>query len=152
RTKPDACVVAVSHSANESVTEAVLEAGLPVLAEKPVAFTSAGVERLAELASARGVLAMAAMNRRFYPGVLDGMRSGRYVGGLVGVTLFAPDPVRARRAGGTHAPFVFDAWIIAQTLHAIDLLRMTAGEAPFPLAIERSEVGNEPNYVTNYRS
>ncbi len=134
RYRPHACVVAVSHGENERITREVISAGLHVLAEKPVAFSSAAVAELAELAEARGVVAVAAMNRRCYESVLAALETVRYSGRLLGVTAFAPDPVRARRATARHAAEVYDRWTIAQTLHLIDLLRLCAGDLEEVLA------------------
>lgn len=124
----EACIVAVSHNANESMTAEVISEGLHVLAEKPVAFSSSAVSRLAAMAKERKVIAMAGMNRRFYRNVLAAIDEIRFAGGLLGVTAIASDPVRQRRAKSTHESFVYDRWTIAQTLHLIDLLRLIAGE------------------------
>ena len=104
RTHAHAAVVAVSHEVNEAITGDVIEAGLHVLAEKPVAFSSAAVEKLAARARARGVIAMAAVNRRYYRAVLAALDEIRFAGKLLGVTAFAPEPVRPHRAR-PRAPF-----------------------------------------------
>jgi predicted dehydrogenase len=137
RTQPHACVVAVSHAVNEEITRAALASDLHVLAEKPVAFSSAAVRELAELARRRGLITMAAVNRRYYDNVLAALDEVRYCGRLLAVTAFAPDPVRARRAAGPHAAMVYDHWTLAQTLHLIDLLRLAGGELEQVLKAER---------------
>jgi predicted dehydrogenase len=123
-----ACVIAVSHEENERITREALQLGLHVLAEKPAAFSGIAVEGLAELAAAQNRIAMAAMNRRFYASVQAALHAVHFYGPLRGITALLPDPVQSRRAAKTHADFVLDRWAIAQTLHAIDLLRLAAGE------------------------
>ncbi|MBI2824151.1 MAG: Gfo/Idh/MocA family oxidoreductase [Planctomycetia bacterium] len=128
RLRVDACVVAVVATINEQITREVLSAGYHVLSEKPVAFTEGAVRALADMAAARNLVAMAAVNRRFFAPVLSAIESVRYYGRLLGVTALAPSPVAARRAEGRHSAFVCDHWMLAQTIHVIDLLRLAAGE------------------------
>lgn len=127
-TRPDACVVAVSHGLNETITRAAIERGLHVLSEKPVAFTGEAVQALARRADERGVIAMAAMNRRYYPNILAALETINYYGGVLGVTGMCPDAVQGHRADGTLDAFVYDHWTVANTLHVIDLLRFAGGE------------------------
>ena len=127
-TKPHACVIAVSHLLNEAVTTEVIDRGLHVLSEKPVAFHSEAIRTIAARAEDKGVVAMAAMNRRFYPSVVTAIDMVRFYGTVQGVTVVAPDPVRAFRATRKHDPKVYDSWFRANTLHAIDLLRLVGGE------------------------
>jgi predicted dehydrogenase len=128
RTGPDACVIAVAHELTAAVTAEAIARGLHVLAEKPVAFSAAGVEALAAAAEREGVVAMAAMNRRYYPGVTAAIETVRYHGGVRGVTAFASDPVQPFRAEGRYASAVYDHWMVANTLHVIDLCRLAGGE------------------------
>jgi predicted dehydrogenase len=127
-TAPDAAVVAVSHGVNEAITGQAIERGLHVLAEKPVAFSSERVRALARRADERGVIAMAAMNRRYYPGILAAREIVAYHGGVLGVTGSYPDPVQPARADRTLEPFVYAQWTVANTLHMIDLMRFAGGE------------------------
>ena len=127
-TTPDACVVAVSHLLNEAMTREVIDRGLHVLSEKPVAFHSEGIRDLAARAEEKGVVAMAAMNRRFFPSVLTAIDMVRFYGTVLGVTVVAPDPVRPFRATHKHDPKVYDSWFRTNTLHAIDLLPLVGGE------------------------
>lgn len=127
-TLPDACVVAVSHALNEEITGRAIDRGLHVLAEKPVAFSSEAVSALAQRADERGVIAMAAMNRRYYAGILAALEIVGYHGGVLGVTGLYPDPVQPARADGTLEAFVYEKWTVANTLHMIDLMRFVGGE------------------------
>ncbi|MDG2114725.1 MAG: Gfo/Idh/MocA family oxidoreductase, partial [Actinomycetota bacterium] len=82
---PDVDVVYVSSTANAHCeqTIAYLEAGKPVLCEKPFAVNSAEVRRMVDTATANGVFLMEAMWSRFLPGygklreLLDEGRIGR---------------------------------------------------------------------------
>lgn len=128
QTRPHACVVAVSHGLNESITGRAIERGLHVLAEKPVAFSSEAVRALARRADEQGVIAMAAVNRRYFPSILTALEIVNYYGGVLGVTGMCPDAVQRHRADATLESFVYDHWVVANTLHVIDLLRFAGGE------------------------
>lgn len=165
RTRPDAAVVAVAHAATAAVTGACIDRGLHVLAEKPVAFTASAVRELAARAARRPVLAMAAMNRRYYPSVLAAIEAVRYHGEVLAVSAMCPDAVGPYRALGRLAGFVYDHWVVANTIHGIDLLRLAGGEvsevagrgmvhaesgervAAFALSFERGAVGTFTLYA-----
>jgi predicted dehydrogenase len=151
RTRATAAVVAVSHEVNEAITGDVIDARLHVLSEKPVAFSSAAVDKLAARARAAGVIAMAAVNRRYYRAVLAALDEIRFAGDLLGATVFAPEPVRPQRARGNHAAFVYDHYTIGQTLHLIDLLRLAAGELVEVIGHARAPGGDEPNLAALLR-
>jgi predicted dehydrogenase len=127
-TSPHACVVAVSHLDVERITAAVIRRGLHVLSEKPVALQSSAIRALAEEAEQAGIMAMAAMNRRYFATVLAALDIIRFHGPVLGVTVTAPDPVCAFRAQGAYHPQVYDSWTRLNTIHAIDLLRLVGGE------------------------
>jgi predicted dehydrogenase len=126
--RPDAAVIAVSHSASEQAARRCLEMGLHILAEKPAALTSAAVRSLSELASSRRLQAFAAVNRRFYPGLLDGFLRLSALGPLHHLALQVPDCPEERRASGRQSPDACDHWFILNTIHAVDLIRMMGGE------------------------
>jgi len=121
-------VVATTHSETHSVTAEAIERGLHVLAEKPVSLDPSEVRELHEQAIAAGVLALVGMNRRFFRSVLAAIDIVRLHGPVVGVSLQAPDPVRIQRTRANYDPSVFEHWTRSNTLHAIDLLRVIAGE------------------------
>lgn len=123
-----ACIVAVSHLQNPSISSAVLEFGLHLLSEKPVAFDSASVHRLGDLARQKGLVNLAAVNRRFFPGVLRAINLADLHGPLLGITAFGADPVSGYRSTGKHDPFVYDNWTLFQTIHLIDVLRLIGGD------------------------
>lgn len=63
----DAAVVALPHHLHAPVTRELLEAGLHVLVEKPLALTAAECLELGSLAQARGVTLAVGMIRRSFP-------------------------------------------------------------------------------------
>lgn len=126
-TGAEACVVAVSHLANPEITEQVLETGLHVLAEKPVAFDSRTALRLAALAESRGLVNWAAVNRRFFPSLQRALAISELNGPLLGITVQGGDPVAPYRKSAKHDRFVYDHWMLFQTIHLIDALRMLGG-------------------------
>lgn len=63
----DAAVVAIPHHLHASVTRQLLESGLHVLVEKPVALSARECRELAELARDRGLILAVAMVRRRFP-------------------------------------------------------------------------------------
>ncbi len=127
-TMPHACVIAVSHLLNETITAEVIEYGLHTLAEKPVSLNSEVIQCLAQKAQTKGLVAMAAMNRRFYPTITAALDIVRFYGPVTGITVIAPDPARPYRATDKYEPEVYDNWHRMNTLHAIDLLRLIGGE------------------------
>jgi predicted dehydrogenase len=127
-TDPHACVIAVPSPVNETITCDVIEYGLHFLAEKPVALNSKTIRALAHKAKERGLIGMAAVNRRFYPTVTAALDLVRFYGPVVGVTVMAPDPVRPYHARQHHAPLIYQNWTRTNTIHAIDLLRLIGGE------------------------
>jgi predicted dehydrogenase len=66
----DLVVVATPTALHRDQAAAALEAGCHVLVEKPVAAVSAGMDRLMALADERGLVAAAAHQFRFEPGLL----------------------------------------------------------------------------------
>jgi len=63
----DAVYIATPHAQHVVLARACVEAGIPVLVEKPVGCTAAATRGLAELARERGVFVMEALWARFQP-------------------------------------------------------------------------------------
>ncbi|MGQ7295731.1 Gfo/Idh/MocA family protein [Quadrisphaera sp. KR29] len=66
----DAVYVATPHAQHVALARACVEAGLPVLVEKPVGCTAEATRGLAELARERGVFVMEALWARFQPNLV----------------------------------------------------------------------------------
>lgn len=106
----------------------VLEAGLPLMMEKPAAVRPQEVLELAELAEARGLIAQIGHNMRHAPGVrkfLELMGSPAF-GKLLFLEsrYFMPSPMWQETAGYR------EGWnyMIFQATHAVDLARHVGGE------------------------
>ena len=63
----DVAYIATTHNTHEELALLAIEAGKPVLIEKPIATTAAGGQRIADAARAAGVFAMEAMWTRYLP-------------------------------------------------------------------------------------
>lgn len=135
----NACVVAVSHELTESISRDVISSGRHVLAEKPVALSSKAIEDLAMLAKKRDVIALAAVNRRYYPGITQSLDQIRLLGETYHISIIAPDSPAQRRFEGIHSPAVCDLWLKMNTIHAIDLLRCVGGEVVEVVGFKRTQ-------------
>ena len=141
--RPDAAVVAVTHAVSEETASRCLGLGLHILAEKPAAPTGAAVRALAELADSRRLTALAAVNRRFYPGLLDGFLRLAAMGPLHHLSVQAPDCPEERRAFGRQTAEACDSWFTLNTIHAVDLIRMMGGEVA---RLDGTRVGRRPDH------
>ncbi len=148
KTGANACLVAVSHLQNPITTREVLEYGLHVLSEKPVAFDSQTIIELAELAESKGLINMAAVNRRFFPSVQQAYGASRLSGKILGMTCFGFDPVSPYLVSGKHDPFVYENWVLFQTIHLIDIVRFLGGDVKGVTGHQQT-VSGELNIVAN---
>lgn len=143
-----ACIVAVSHELTEAISRQVIDSGRHVLAEKPVALTSKAIEELASLAMHRDVIALAAVNRRFYPHITQALDYIRLVGEIYHVQVVAPDSPEQRRIQNTHTSTVCDLWFRMNTIHAIDLLRFAGGEVDQILGFGKKQIRNDHTTIS----
>ncbi len=127
-THPDAVFVAVSPEATGAVAAAVLERRIPCLIEKPVAYSASEVARLAALAAAGATINLVGLNRRFYAVLQQALLAVLQRGPVRGVLIEAHEPIGDYRSRGQFEPWVYDNWMISNTIHAIDLFRMIGGE------------------------
>ncbi len=65
---PDAVIVSLSSEVHGEVLGRCIEAGVPVLCEKPIALTLSETEEIVEQAQSSGVVLQVAFQRRFDPG------------------------------------------------------------------------------------
>lgn len=121
----DAVYVCVPPFAHGPAEEAIIEAGVPMFVEKPVAVDLDTAERIADLV-ARGGLRTAVGHHWRYLSVLDQARdllAGRPVRMVSGTWLDKVPPVawwsRRDRSGGP---------VVEQAAHVLDLIRVLAGE------------------------
>ncbi|TNH31312.1 Gfo/Idh/MocA family oxidoreductase [Micromonospora orduensis] len=122
---PDAVYVCVPPFAHGPAEQAVLDAGLPMFVEKPVAVDLATAEHIAAEVTRRGVLTAVGHHWR-YLGVVDEARellADRPVRMVSGAWLDKVPPVawwaRRDRSGGP---------VVEQAAHVLDLVRALVGE------------------------
>ncbi|MEU5669431.1 Gfo/Idh/MocA family oxidoreductase [Micromonospora sp. NPDC047753] len=121
----DAVYVCVPPFAHGPAEEAVIEAGVPMFVEKPVAVDLRTAERIADLVARRGLRTAVGHHWR-YLSVLDQARdllADRPVRMVSGAWLDKVPPVawwsRRDRSGGP---------VVEQAAHVLDLIRVLAGE------------------------
>ncbi|MGW3788247.1 Gfo/Idh/MocA family protein [Micromonospora chokoriensis] len=124
-TSPDAVYVCVPPFAHGPAEEALVEAGVPMFVEKPVAVDLGTAERIADLVARRGLRTAVGHHWR-YLNVLDQARellADRPVRMVSGAWLDKVPPVawwsRRDRSGGP---------VVEQAAHVLDLVRVLAGE------------------------
>jgi len=83
--RPDAVVVATPTALHVSAATRLVDAGIPVLLEKPLSHTREGVDELRDAVRRSGTTVMPAHNMRFHGGVVAAQR--HLFGGAVGVPL-----------------------------------------------------------------
>ncbi|MET8526824.1 Gfo/Idh/MocA family oxidoreductase [Micromonospora sp. NPDC005172] len=122
---PDAVYVCVPPFAHGPAEEAVVDAGVPMFVEKPVAVDLGTAERIADLVARRGLRTAVGHHWR-YLSVLDQARdllADRPVRMVSGAWLDKVPPVawwaRRDRSGGP---------VVEQAAHVLDLIRVLAGE------------------------
>lgn len=108
----DAAFVHAPTEAHVELATALLEAGIPVYVDKPLAYDLAGAECLIRLAEERGVSLMTGFNRRFAPGYAQCLEHPRELIILQKHRVGLPEDPRT---------MVFDDFI-----HVVDTLRFLA--------------------------
>lgn len=123
----DALVIAVHIDVTANILSKAIELKVPVLVEKPIAWTS---ERLAALQARAHPKVMVGFNRRFYRTVAFARDEVRNAPPLL-ACLDLPEAIDAGQEPGTGRPY----WepFVANSCHGLDLLRFIFG----PLCIER---------------
>lgn len=136
--RPDGVIIATPNQLHVEHGLACVEAGLPMLIEKPIADTAAGAERLVAAAEAASVPILVGHHRRHNPlieAARQAVESGR-LGDIVSVSaqfwLYKPDDyfdVDWRKREGAGPVFI-------NLIHDIDLLRHLCGEVVSVQAID----------------
>ena len=126
--RADAVFVAVSHAASYEVTSTVLDARIPCLVEKPAGYSSDEASRLASLADEMGCLNIVGVNRRYFSTINQALLAVGQHGPVRGVLVEAHEPILEYRSRRQFDSWVYDKWMVANTVHAIDLLRMIGGD------------------------
>ena len=124
----DAVMVVGPPAMHYGCGKQVLEAGLPLMMEKPPAPRTEQAQELAELAEAKGLITQVGHNMRHAPGVrkfrelMGTPEFGRLL--FLESRYFMPSPMWHETAG--HRPGW--SYMIFQSTHAVDLARFVGGE------------------------
>lgn len=139
---PQAAVIASPATAHLSLAEQLADAGIPMLIEKPIAASVAGVQRVVDACSARGIPLLTGYNLRFLPS-LAYFRS-RIRDGAVGTVLSVRADVGQHlpdwRPGmdyrrGVSARAELGGGALLELSHEFDYLRWTLGDARWVSAV-----------------
>jgi len=124
----DAAIVAVPHELTAELTRSLLEARIAVLVEKPAALTSAEAFDLATLAADRNTLGLVAVNRRYYSLVQQALAVVKQRGPVRGVLVEGHEGIDTLQRQGNITPDLARDWLLRNSIHFIDLLRMVGGD------------------------
>ena len=140
--RPDAVIVATPNQMHVAHGLACIEAGLPVLIEKPLADDLIGAQTLVDAAEARGVPLLTGHHRRHNPLLskakawLDEGRLGKLIAVHGFCWFFKPDDyfdVGWRRLKGAGP-------VMLNLIHDVDCMRMFCGEVESVQALESNAV------------
>lgn len=123
----DGVLVLVAPAAIADVTKECLERGIPTFLEKPPGLTWRQAESLAKLADRNRVRTQVGLNRRFYSVVKAARAAIEASGRFFGITVDAPENLSKAKAAG-RSNEILRHWVVANSLHAIDLLRHIGGQ------------------------
>jgi predicted dehydrogenase len=138
QTEPDGVLVLVDPLSTHAVVAEVLRLGIPALIEKPPGMSSGQTEELAALAQDRGVTNLVGVNRRWYSVVQAALHRVTAHGPLLGVSVDAPEPIAQIARTPGRPPELLDRWLVANTVHALDLLRYAGGPVGSVHAVRHS--------------
>ncbi len=138
--RPDVVFVHVPVVAVYAVAADLLRAGVPVFVEKPAGLFAWQTQHLAALAATAGVRSMVGVNRRYYASLLAGHQAIEAAGGAHSVTVEAHEDPALVRAAGSFPAEVIDRWVVANGIHALDLLRFFGGSTCHVSAVQHHVV------------
>ncbi|MDO5604010.1 MAG: Gfo/Idh/MocA family oxidoreductase [Paracoccus sp. (in: a-proteobacteria)] len=140
---PQGAIIAAPNALHLPISRAFLEAGIPVLIEKPVANSVAEGMELAAVSAATGVPALVGHHRRHHPAIRKARELiaagalGRIAAVSITCNLMKPPEyfdADWRRQPGVGGPLLINA------IHEIDLLRFTVGEIAEVMALTSSDI------------
>jgi predicted dehydrogenase len=134
--RPDAVFVSVPALETYPVVADLLRAGVAVFVEKPAGLYAWQTEHLASLATVAGVPTMVGVNRRYYASLLAGRQALLAAGPVHSVTVEAHEDPAAVRASGRYPDAVVDRWVVANAIHALDLVRFFGGSVTRVAALQ----------------
>lgn len=141
--RPQGAVIAAPNALHLPIGRAFLEAGIPILVEKPVANTVAEGLELASVSATTGVPVLVGHHRRHHPAIrkardlIAAGALGQVVSVAINYSLMKPKSyfdAGWRRQPGVGGPLLINA------IHEIDLLRFTLGEITEVMALSSSHI------------
>jgi predicted dehydrogenase len=131
-TRPDAMVNVTIPEAHRATTVTALEAGLPVLCEKPIAPTVAEARVMVDAAERSGRLLMVSQSRRYSPQVVA---FRRLIAGLGPIGTLNCQFFKAPHFGGFREEMA-DPLLLDMAIHQFDLARLLTGADPVTVACD----------------
>ena len=113
---------------NAPVAQTCMERGLHTFLEKPPGLNSSETTALRDAATKAGVKAMVGLNRRFHPMIAKAKEMVEERGPIVQlVGEFHKSMTMLSNSRHSNVPEVMDNWLVANDIHAIDVVRYLAG-------------------------
>ncbi len=132
-TRPDFVVDVTAPSAHNAVTLRALDAGVPVLGEKPMADSMEHAREMVAAADRAGLLYMVSQSRRYNPGLSAMRRLILDAVGPLGI-LNSDFSIGARESG--HRLEISSPLLLDMAIHAFDTARYLAGADPVSVYCE----------------
>jgi predicted dehydrogenase len=137
---PLAIIAVTPDKTPDAVRRQVDDGALHLLVEKPGALSSAALRQLDQDIKLSGALAYLALNRRFYPSVMEARRLMESDGGVINCHVEFTDleaHATALITEGFWSPQNFQRWGLINSVHPLDLAFFLAG-APVELSSYRA--------------
>ena len=99
--------------------------GIPLFVEKPIGLSINEVKEIKRVADENNTKIMVGVNRRFMSTI---MKAKEIIGGLKGINIEAPERFLNEIEDDENSKEAMDAWIYANGVHCIDLLRFFGGD------------------------
>lgn len=114
--KPDGCIAVTPCPATAEIGRIIIEAGVPMVMEKPPGVTVEEAREIVELVERKSARVMVSMNRRFDPAIRAGLK-------------FKGDrPIEYIRASIMRVKRTEKAFMFSTALHTLDAMREIAGD------------------------
>jgi predicted dehydrogenase len=136
---PDVIFVAVNHNVAFKIYKKVLSYGIPTFLEKPAGYSSSECLTLIDVALKNKTPSFVGVNRRYYSTISQGLFAIRKSSDIKSFHLVINEAIFNYRSRLQYDKELYDNWPIANSIHAIDLLRMICGEVKNITVINKSE-------------
>ena len=125
-TELDAALVATPPELNAPAAKACLERGIHTLLEKPPGMTVGETRELRDTAAKTGAIGMVGFNRRFHNQICAAREMVAQRGPVVQLVGEFHKSINMLESRHGHKPELMDNWLVANDIHAIDLVRCIA--------------------------